>query len=232
MDIQVLASGSTGNSYKISDGVTSVLIEAGIPFKQIQKALNFQVSTLDGVLLSHEHGDHSKSIKDLIASGINCYMLQATADALGVSGHRVKVIAPKKLFTLNSMEIIPFATEHDVPSVGYLIYSRVTKEKLVFITDTFYCKYLFKGLTRIMIECNYADDILQANIERGSINPALAKRLLRSHFSLANVKEFLRANDLSKVQSIHLMHLSDGNSDAERFKREVAQLTGKLVIIC
>ena len=232
MEIKVLASSSKGNCYAISDGVSSVLIEAGIPFKQIQKALNFQVSTMDACICSHQHFDHSKSIPDLIKAGINCHMLQDTADALGVSGHRVKVIVPLKLFIVNSMEILPFPTQHDVPSVGFLIHSRESGDKLVFITDSYYCKYLFKGLTRIMIECNYADDILRANIEKGSINPALARRLMRSHFSLSNVKEFLRVNDLSKVDSIHLMHLSEGNSDEARFKREIQQLTGKLVITC
>ena len=61
--------------------------------------------------------------------------------------------------------------------------------------------------------------------------PALKKRILKSHFSLENVKEFLKANDLSRVQEIWLLHLSDGNSDAERFKREIQELTGKMVFI-
>jgi len=63
------------------------------------------------------------------------------------------------------------------------------------------------------------------------VPPALKKRILKSHFSLENVKEFLKANDLSRVQEIWLLHLSDGNSDAERFKREIQELTGKMVFI-
>jgi hypothetical protein len=45
------------------------------------------------------------------------------------------------------------------------------------------------------------------------------------------VKEFFKVNDLSKVQEIYLLHLSSGNSDAVRFKREFAELTGKPVYI-
>ena len=48
---------------------------------------------------------------------------------------------------------------------------------------------------------------------------------------MANVKEFLRANDLSKVEEIHLLHLSDGNSDEARFKREIQELTGRVVMV-
>ena len=81
------------------------------------------------------------------------------------------------------------------------------------------------------VECNYSLDILRANVEAGLIEPALKSRILKSHFSLENVKEFLKANDLSKVQEIWLLHLSDGNSNAERFKREIQELTGKMVFV-
>ena len=44
-------------------------------------------------------------------------------------------------------------------------------------------------------------------------------------------KEFLKANDLTKVNNIVLLHLSMDNSDQARFKREVTELTGKRVAI-
>lgn len=47
--------------------------------------------------------------------------------------------------------------------------------------------------------------------------------------SLETVKGFLAANDLSRVREIWLLHLSDDHSDAERFRREVMELTGKEV---
>lgn len=51
-------------------------------------------------------------------------------------------------------------------------------------------------------------------------------RLLQSHFSLENVKGFLKANDLSQCQEIILLHLSDRNSDADRMFREIYVETG------
>jgi len=39
------------------------------------------------------------------------------------------------------------------------------------------------------------------------------------------------ANDLSKVREIWLLHLSDNNSNAERFKQEIQELTGRMVFI-
>ena len=232
MEIKVLASGSKGNCYWISDGHTPLLLECGIPFKAIRQGLDFKLSEVAGCLVSHSHFDHSKACKELMGAGVSIYTSNPTAKALGLDGHRLTLIKEGFPFKVGSWRVMPFDTEHDCEgSCGYLLANKAG-EKLIFITDSYYCRYKFNGLTHIMIECNYASDILQANIDRGSINPALARRLLRSHFSLDNVKEFLRANDLSQVESIHLMHLSDGNSDEARFKREIQQLTGKLVITC
>src|SRR5690606_20594303 len=119
-------------------------------------------------------------------------------------------------------------TQHDAQEpLGFLLHSRASNERLLYATDTYYIRYKFPGLTHIMVECNYAADILYENVKRGAVPEVLKNRLLTSHFSLENVKEFLKANDLSRVQEIWLLHLSDGNSDEERFKREVQALTGK-----
>nr|HRO18749.1 hypothetical protein [Ferruginibacter sp.] len=57
----------------------------------------------------------------------------------------------------------------------------------------------------------------------------LRDRIFKSHMSLATCKGLLQANDLRQVNNIVLIHLSDGNSNAEKFKREVTELTGKMV---
>lgn len=231
MDIQVLASSSKGNCYRIDDGITPLLLECGISFKEIQKRLNFNLSSIAGCLITHEHGDHSKAIKDMMRVGIDCYMSEGTRKALEVSGHRVRVVQAKEQLKIGTWTILPFSTEHDaVEPVGFLLADKAG-DKLLYATDTYYCRYKFNGLTHVMIECNYAPDILEKNVEAGLIPVTLKKRLLQSHFSLPNVKDFLKANDLSRVREIYLIHLSDGNSDAKRFKREISELTGKPVYI-
>jgi len=231
IEITVLASGSRGNCYHISDGRTPLLLECGIPYKEIQKGLNFRLSELAGCLISHEHQDHCKAVKDLMKAGIDCYMSQGTDEALRVSSHRVNIIRAKEQFKIGTWTILPFDTQHDaMEPFGFLLANQYG-EKLLYATDTYYIRYRFRGLTHIAVECNYSMDILRANIEAGLVEPALKKRILKSHFSLEHVKEFLKANDLSKVQEIWLLHLSDGNSDTARFKREVQELTGKPVYI-
>lgn len=228
MKLKVLGSGSSGNSYILSTPTESLVVEAGLSFKTIQKGLNFDLSTVVGCLVSHSHFDHCKAVPDLLKAGIDVYLSEQTKQAIGASeSHRVITVKPLKQFKVGDFAIMGFPTEHDCDgSLGYLIQYLPTKEKVLFLTDSYYCKYKFRGLNYIMIECNYIKETLDANIEAGLINEAMKPRLLQSHFSLENVKKFLQANDLSQCRKIILLHLSEGNSDARRMVREINELTG------
>lgn len=229
IEILPLGSSSAGNAYRITDGHTALLLEAGLPYKEIQRALSFRVTELSGCLVTHDHGDHSKAIKDLMRAGVPIYTGQGTIDALGLSGHRLSAVQAHKTFQVGTWTILPFDVEHDAAEpLGFLLANRVG-DKLLFLTDSYYCRYQFSGLTHLMVECNYALDIVQERVDAGELHPAQMRRLLRSHFGLDHVKEFLKANEISKVEEIWLLHLSDGNSDEERFRREVQEVTGALV---
>lgn len=231
IEIKALASSSKGNCYWISDGRTPLLLECGINYRNIQKQLNFQTSNIAGCLVTHEHKDHSKGVSDVMKAGIDCYMSAGTAEAIGAKGHRIKHIQAKQQFNLGTWTILPFNIEHDVAEpLGFLLANNVG-DKLLFATDTYYIKYRFKNLTHIMIESNYSLEILNENIAAGRVPQVMKKRLMRSHFSLENVKDLLRANDLSKVQEIWLLHLSDNNSDENLFKKTIQETTGKTVYI-
>jgi len=82
MEIKPIASSSKGNAYLISDFQTTVLIECGIPLKELKRKTNFIVpNVIDACLISHEHGDHSKSLKDLLNAGVRCYALKEVFEA-------------------------------------------------------------------------------------------------------------------------------------------------------
>src|SRR5690606_12725091 len=169
--------------------------------------------------------DHSKAVKEIMRAGIDCYISAGTAEALGISGHRLNIIKSKQQFRIGTWTILPFETQHDAAEpLGFLLANQ-DGEKLFYATDTYFIRYRFQGLTHIMIEAKYSMDILKRNVEAGLVPKELKSRILKSHFSLENVKKFLQANDLSKVEQIWLLHLSDGNSDEARFKREIQELT-------
>lgn len=231
IDIQIIGSSSKGNAYLINDGRSPILLECGVNFRQIQKATGFKTSNLAGCLITHEHKDHCGAIKDVLRAGIDCYMSPGTAEAIGIEHHRIKTVQNKQTFRLGSWTILPFDVQHDVSEPFGFLLANKNGDKLLFATDTYYIKYKFKGLTHIMVECNYSMDILNQNIDEGRVPNIMKRRLIKSHFSLENVKEFLKANDLSNIKEIYLLHLSDNNSDERLFKEEIQGLTGKPVYI-
>jgi len=221
--IQIHATGSKGNCYAITDGVERILIDPGIGIKQIQKALNFGVSGIKFCLLSHEHRDHSKSIKDILKYGATCYMSQGTGAALNLDPGAIKILKSSAAVKDGAWSILPFQTHHDsAEPLGFLIESPSGK-KIVFATDTAYLSFVFNNITHWMIECNYSEDRLKTN---EALPNEVKQRIRQSHFEFSRVKDFFRVMDLSKTEAIYLIHLSDDNSDAKRYVAEIEALAG------
>lgn len=55
MKLKVLGSGSSGNCYILENDAEALIIEAGLPFMEVKKVLNFNVRKVQGVVISHEH---------------------------------------------------------------------------------------------------------------------------------------------------------------------------------
>ena len=232
MKIEVIESGSSGNCYKISNEDTTLLIECGIPYKKIQQALNFKTTDIDGVLVSHEHGDHSKACKDLIKAGVDLYMTKGTKEALKLESHRVKTFRQWSMYLdveIGSFIIKPFRTIHDAKEpVGFVIYDSISKEEIVFITDTQYSIYNFSP-DYFMIEVNYVTETINKSEK---IHPDLRARIKKTHMSLETAINLLERSDLSNLKKIYVMHLSDSNSDAKVIKESLQELTGVAIEIC
>jgi len=231
MDIKVLASGSSGNCYRISDGSTSILLECGIKYKEIERLLDYNVD-VSACLISHSHKDHSLSAKDLIKLGIDIYTSEETAKEIDLSGYGVHFLESNKQYTIGTFLVVPFDLVHYhnngevCKNFGYLIYSTVTKDKLLFATDTAYIHNRFVGLNYIMIETNYCEELLDIyNIA------VVEKRRYISHQSLETAIKFLKANDLSKVKQIYAIHLSSNKANKKIVKEKLQMATGKEVIV-
>lgn len=232
MDIKVIASGSGGNAYLVNDGTTSILLDAGVPLKRIQESCKYKLHDIKGCLLSHSHKDHSKAAIKLAERGINIYLSADTLQEINAKGHRFKILQPQQQIAVGTLVIMPFELVHDVTNYGYLVVSKVAREKLVYITDTAYCKYCFSGLTHIMIEANYDRAVMRQNVIDGVIPDSLRERVLETHMSINTALEFIKANQQPTLRQVYLLHLSDHNSLADEFKKKMQALSGTEVIIC
>lgn len=230
LSIDCFASGSSGNLYRIDDGRTQILLECGIPFKKVQQLLGFRVSDIEACLITHEHKDHCKALGDVLVRGIPCYMSYGTAHALNTLSPGIQLIADKETTFIGTWQVTAFSTQHDAAEpLGFLLDNGA--DRIMYATDTYYLKYKFPACTVMMIECNHSYEIIDKRVASGSLHPTLAKRLTKSHMSLENLVEFFRANDLSRLREIYLIHLSDANSDEKLFQRTIAALTGVPVYV-
>ena len=231
LEIQIKGSSSAGNNYVLTDGDTSIMLEAGIsPKKLVQKGV--KLSKVIALLVTHEHGDHIKYAQDLLLSGsFDLWASHGTLEAAGIN-RRSHVLKDHSEQKIGNWTILPFKTIHDDKKVrareplGFFIKSP-SGERIVFATDTNMIKANFPKVNYWLVECNHDVEL----VRQSSYPKFLQDRIIKTHMSIDSCKEFFNRVDLSYTKQIYLLHLSDANSDPSRFKREIEEITGKPVTI-
>lgn len=228
MKLSVIGSSSKGNAYLLQNDREALLIDCGVRFHEIKKALNFKIGKLAGCIITHEHGDHCKGVVEAMNAGVSVYSSFKTHEAMRTdTHHRAKFLHRHIKQQIGGFEVIGYDVKHDAADPFCYLIRHADCGVVLFLTDTYYCEYNFKGLNHVIIEANYSEDIIESRLSGD--RAFLRDRVLQSHMSLDTCKKTLQSYDLSQVQNIVLIHLSDGNSNEERVKREIQEATGKLV---
>ena len=231
MRLVILGSSSHGNCYLLEGEKETLILELGVNVALIKQALKFSFSHVAGALVTHEHLDHAKSIEDAMKLGIDVYTSRGTMRTLGlnVDHHRLKTIKAGGIVTIGAFKVMPFKIQHDCAEPLGFVINHPECGNVLFITDSYSVHDTFKNIHNVIIEANYSHQIIEERVRNGVSPEFLRNRIFKSHMSLETTKLTLRANDLSKVQNIVLIHLSDNNSNATQFKSEIEALTGKVV---
>ncbi|MAO66212.1 MAG: MBL fold metallo-hydrolase [Balneola sp.] len=225
LKINHIASGSSGNAILVTDGQTTIMMDAGLSYRNLSRLVD--LTKVDAFFITHEHMDHCKAVEELLRRGQRVYASSGTRKALLEKGQKVEglsVLLHGSQIEVGSFYVKAFDLIHDAEEpLGYMFQSMVSKkDKGVYISDSAYVQYDFSGITHFVIECNYAEDIL----EEGKDPYFLKERIRRSHFSFEKLQQFFAESDLSAAEEIHLVHLSDRNSNAEKFVNEIQKQTG------
>lgn len=203
MQLYILGSSSKGNGYvlRASNG-DSLILEAGVPFREALRALDYNRAAVLGCLYSHVHTDHHKFADDYHKEGI-----------------RIIHDIPEKKFTkFGELSVLPFSVVHDVPNYGYII-RHPEMGTLLFATDCQHIPTAFKGIDHFLIEANYsAEQLLLSNTDS-----AQKRRIMQSHQSLEDCIDYLHHCHAETARSITLIHLSSRHSDPEAFRRRIEQ---------
>ena len=212
MKIQVLASGSKGNSTYIESDDTRILIDVGINYSRIKKSLDkisVDLNTLDGIIITHTHSDHIGGLSSLIKKIPESNIVTIEDDFFSIKGLDIDIINGS----------------HDVPAFGFIISD--TSKRMLYLTDTGYInrKYVnfAKNLDLYMIESNHDEKMLM----EGPYPYILKQRVIsdQGHLSNKYTGNFLNKVIGDKTKCIILAHLSENNNTPEL---ALEQVTGEI----
>lgn len=223
MELKVVSSGSIGNCYILNGKNSTLLIECGVKYQEIVTALDYDLFKVKACVVSHAHGDHSKSIKQIMQNGIPVFASKGTFDTLKISQEqRYKEVEHLRTYNVNDFWISAFEVEHDSPQTMGFIITHNESGRVLFITDTYRLKWNFNmAFDHVIIEANFCEEIVSKKSD-----DYINKRRYKAHMSFQTAMLTLEKLDLSKCKNIILIHLSDTSSDEQRFKRECIERFG------
>lgn len=222
MKLKCLGTGSNGNCYILKASNGSVLIlDAGVSVSKIERAIGWNLKRVSGVLVTHEHKDHSKSLEALRDIGLPIYAPYISKFPKGMG--RDFVVRPFDLTTLDGHWTHTNADGTECPCYGFII-SHPEMGNLIYVTDTSMVKYKFKtiGVNHILIGVNYDETLMEDE------SSTKLSHVYRGHMSLKTACEFVKANRKTKdLQNVIMCHLSERNADKEVFLKRMRRASYK-----
>lgn len=217
-----LGSGSAGNSMLVRGASSVLLVDAGLSARQLTERLRtcgVSPDQLSGILLTHEHSDHSSALKVLLAKqDLPVYCNPLTARCLSDAGlqHRNwKLFQNASDFQVGEFSVRAFSVPHDaVDPVGFRISSGAAS--LGVLTDLGHATRLvfdmLRGINALLIETNHDEQLLQQDTRRPwSVKYRISSK--HGHLSNTAAAAVVAALDAPDLRHVIMGHLSrDCNS--------------------
>lgn len=210
MKLKCLGSSSAGNCYLLtSNSGETLILDCGIPIKEIKKGLNWNIKDVVGVLCTHKHLDHSKSLNDFKSMGIPAFAPYISEKPMKIGNGDFRVQA-FELTTIDGNWTHTDANGEPCPIYGFLI-THKEMGRMLYITDCELVKWKFKGINHIFLGVNYDKDLIDRD------NTGKANHVFRGHLSIDTACDFVKANYSDSLQNVIMCHLSSENSDRDSF---------------
>ena len=217
MTLKTIATGSSGNCHALISENEILLLDLGITAKEIKREIDYRISDVVGAVVTHRHGDHSKSVKSFDDMGMPVFKPYDGMESMLLKNCDFTI----KAFDLTDKSGNWMHTNADgkeCPCYGFLI-EHPDMGKLLYITDTELVKWRFNGINHILISCNYQSKYIE---ESG----AKRNHVLRGHMELETVKQFVMANKTNTLRNVMLCHMSEENADPMECVQEVKGVAG------
>ena len=217
LQIRTLASGSKGNATFIASDTTSILVDVGLCLPALVKRMNaagIDPATIDAVLLTHEHSDHTVGLSSFIKKFRSTVHVHEVAVDIFASVPREQISTFGNCFQIGDITVDFFPLPHDSKfCFGYTF--RKDDAKISIATDlgrtTPDMIAKMAGSQIVLIESNHDLGKLSRNTKYPSW---LKRRVSGSSGHLSNTAASLAVLELAKqnVQQVVLVHLSEENN--------------------
>ena len=215
--LSVIGSSSVGNCYILDCDGEKLIIELGCSWNDVLCNLNYDLSNVCAALITHKHQDHAKSISNALRYGLSVYSCN---DVQSIHS-KVKVLRKSVKTRIGNFTVQPIPVEHSCECYAFLIENK-NMGRLVFVTDCSSFPYKIKDVQHFLIEANYSDDIAIENMCNGFDNRSMSNQ----HLEINDTIDALKRNYSPSLQTVLLLHLSSGNSDAKEFEQRVKDEIG------
>ena len=220
--LKCLASGSKGNCYSLTDSEGNILLlDVGIPIKDIKIGIDFQVSKVCGALISHGHQDHNYALKDLEKMGIPIvapYMGKPKVDQFSKGYFFVQYFA---LTDKEGKFVHTNGDGSECPIYGFYIWHDKEPFRMVYVTDCEFIKWRFKGINNLLVGIDYMDEYLALED-----NEAKKRHILSGHLELNTAVDFIKVTDRDHtLNNVIVGHLSESNSNTLTFEKAIRKVT-------
>jgi phosphoribosyl 1,2-cyclic phosphodiesterase len=210
MYLKCLGSSSAGNCYLLtSSSGETLILDCGIPIKEIKKGLDWNIKDVVGTICTHHHQDHSLSVYPLRRMGIPVFAPYISKKPMKIGNGDFRVQA----FDLTTIDGNWTHTNADgtlCPIYGFLI-THKEMGRMLYITDTELIKWRFRGINHILLGVNYDKDLIDRD------NTGKTNHVFRGHLSIDTACDFVKANYSDSLQNVIMCHLSAENSDRDSF---------------
>ena len=230
--LTILGSGSGGNCAYLETAETRLLIDAGFSGRQIRQRLATIArapETLHGILITHEHSDHTSGLVGLAARlDLPVYCNQLTREAIETQLHiqiDARVFATGSSFSIGDVTVDTFPVPHDASDpVGFLVHTAAGN--IGFLTDLGHATKLVVERLRcanvVLLEAKHDLKMLQNDPRRPW---SLKQRILSRHGHLSNDGAADVAEQILSpgLRQLYLGHLSRDCNDPELARQVVAR---------
>jgi len=223
---QVLGSGSAGNALLVRAGPLHLLVDAGLPLRELRprlEAARLRHAGVDHILVTHGHLDHARSAGALAKRHSACVhcperIMRNRAIRRAPRMVALRIGTPRELEPLGAGVVYtPVLLPHDCdPTVGYAV--EQDGRRLVVLTDmgrpSEDVARQLAGAHVLVLEFNHDREML-AN---GPYSPALKRRVGgdRGHLSNEQSARMLAWMASERLHTLVLAHLSLHNNTPER----------------